>query len=86
MVAQCVEMLPGELVITLEDCHIYMADTESDYTKGHMDKVELQLKRTPFEAPKLWLNPDIKDIDSFTMNDIEIRDYKHHPFIKAGLL
>lgn len=90
MIAQCVDMTPGELVITLEDCHIYMAgineDTTLDYAKGHEHAVKTQLERDPFAAPKLFLNPDIKDIDSFTMDDISIENYQHHPFIKATLL
>lgn len=90
MVAQCVGMIAGELVITLNDCHIYMAgineDKTLDYSKGHLDKVELQLSRPTLELSTLWLNPDITDIDSFTMNDIKIKNYNHHPFIKGDIL
>lgn len=77
MIAQCVDMIPGELVITLNDCHIYAK---------HMKQVRTQLGRNTFKAPKLWLNPEIKDIDSFTMDDIKLIDYKHHEAIKAPLL
>ena len=28
-----------------------------------------------FSLPELWLNPDIKDIDKFTMNDIKLINY-----------
>lgn len=86
MVAQCVNMQPGELVITLEDCHIYLTNSEGDATKGHLDKVDLQLSRDPYPLPTLWLNPDVKDIDMFKMEDIDIKDYVFHPFIKADLL
>jgi thymidylate synthase len=90
MVAQCVDMEPGELVMTLEDCHIYLAaikeNNELDYTEGHEAQVREQMKRQPFTSPILKLNPAIKNIDDFTMNDIEIVDYVHHPAIKASLL
>lgn len=90
MVAQCVDMIPGELVITLEDCHIYRAgyDTSGNpiWGKGHTRAVNKQLSRSPLAAPKLWLNPEIKDIDAFTMDDIKIVGYKSHEKIPAGLL
>lgn len=90
MVAQCVGMLPGELVVTLNDCHIYLADIKTngqlDYEKGHKPQVELQLSRPPYDSPSIKLNPLITNIDDFTMNDIEILNYQHHAFIKGDLL
>lgn len=90
MVAQCTEMLPGELIITLNDCHIYMAGITEDgslnYEKGHLDQVNEQLTRSLYPLPKLWLNPEITDIDSFTMNDIKLLDYQSHPYLKGDLL
>lgn len=89
MVAQCVGMVPGELVITLEDCHIYLAATDKgyvQYSRGHKKQVIEQLSRTPYNAPKLWLNPDITDIDSFTMKDIKLLGYRSHEKIPAEML
>ncbi len=89
MVAQCVDMVPGELVITLEDCHIYLAATDkgyAQYSRGHKKQVVEQLSRNPYKAPKLWLNPDVKDIDSFTMKDIKLIGYKSHEKIPAEML
>lgn len=77
MVAQCTDMIPGELIITLNDCHIY---------SKHLKQVRKQLNRNTYKAPKLWVNPKIKNIDKFTMNDFALIDYKHHDAIKAPLL
>lgn len=89
MIAQCVGMVPGELVITLEDCHVYLAALEGEkknYRRGHGKQVLEQLSHTPLTGPKLLLNPDITDIDSFTMNDIHLVGYHHQGKIPAEML
>jgi thymidylate synthase len=89
MVAQCVDMIPGELVITLEDCHIYLAgikDGKPVWKDGHLRQVNKQLERKPNKAPTLWLNPDIKNIDDFTMDDIKLVGYKSQEKLPAKLL
>ncbi len=77
MVAQVTDLKPHECVLTLDDAHIY---------HEHFDAVKEQLTRKPMKLPKLWLNPDIKDIDKFTMDDIKLVDYEHHPAIKAEMI
>ncbi len=77
MFAQCVGMVPGELVITLNDCHIYSA---------HLKAVRQQLVRDTLPASKLWLNPEVTDIDEFTMDDVKLVGYQHQGRIKAKLL
>jgi thymidylate synthase len=77
MVAQVVGMTPHEFVITLNDAHIY---------HEHFDAVKEQLSREPMPLCKLWLNPEVKDIDKFTMDDIKLVDYKHHDTIKAPMI
>jgi len=77
MVAQVVGLIPGECVLTLNDAHIY---------HEHFDAVNEQLSREPKKLPKLWLNPEIKDINKFTMDDIKLVDYEHHPPIKAKMI
>jgi len=76
MVSQVVGLEPGEFMHTLGDAHIY---------HNHFEQVREQLKRKPYPLPKLWLNPEIKDIDDFEMDDIKLIDYKHHPHIKAEM-
>ena len=76
MVAQVVGLEPWEFVHILGDTHIYL---------NHFDQVKEQMARSPYPLPKLWLNPEVKDIFSFKMEDIKLVDYKYHPPIKAPL-
>lgn len=76
MVAQVTELKPRETIITLNDVHIY---------KNHFEQVKEQLKRAPLPLPKLWLNPNRKNIDDFKMDDVQLIDYKSHPAIKAPM-
>ena len=48
-------------------------------------KAAEQLTRTPGPLPKLWLNPDVRDLDAFELEDVEIRDYVAAPTIKAPI-
>ena len=76
MIAQVCGLKPGDFVHTLGDAHIYL---------DHVPQVHEQLKRDPFLEPKLKLNPDIKQIEDFTMDDIALEEYTCHPPIKAEM-
>jgi thymidylate synthase len=76
MVAQATGLEADEFVHSLGDAHIY---------KNHFDAVNEQLTREPLPFPTLWLNPDVKDIDSFTMDDIKLENYQSHEAIKAPM-
>ena len=76
MMAQVCDLKPGTFVHTLGDAHLY---------NNHLDQARLQISRTPLPLPKLELNPNVKDIDEFTYDDITVVGYEHHPHIKAPI-
>jgi thymidylate synthase len=76
MIAHVCALSVGELVISTGDTHIYL---------DHQDQVREQLERKPMDPPELWLNPEIKNIDDFTMNDIQLVEYHSHGPIKATM-
>ena len=76
MVAQVTNLKPGEFIDTLADSHIY---------HNHFEQVKEQLSRKPFPLPTLWLNPEIRNIDDFKMEDIRLNDYQCHSAIKAPM-
>lgn len=66
MLAQVCDMRVGELVHVIADAHIY---------DRHVPIVKALIERPQYDAPKFWLNPDIKDFYQFTTDDIKITDY-----------
>lgn len=76
MIAQVCGLGVGDFVWTGGDCHIY---------QNHIEQVKLQLTRQPKSLPTLWLNPDIKSIDDFTMDDVILQDYDPMDSIKAEM-
>ena len=76
MIAQVCDLKAGELIISTGDTHIYI---------NHVEQVEEQLTRKPLPLPTLWLNPEVKEIDKFTMQDIALVGYQSHTAIKAEM-
>ena len=66
MLAQVCDMEVGELVHVIADAHIY---------DRHVPIIKELISRTPYPAPKFWLNPEIKDFYQFTRNDVRADDY-----------
>jgi thymidylate synthase len=76
MLAQVCDLKPGEFIHTFGDVHLY---------NNHIEQAKLQLTRQPKPLPKMWINPQVKDIFSFTFDDFKLLDYDPHPHIKAAV-
>ena len=76
MIAQVVDMEPGEFIHSFGDVHLY---------NNHFQQAELQLSRTPFALPQMKINPAVKDIFDFKFEDFELLNYESHPGIKAAV-
>jgi len=74
MVAHVCNLQLGDFVHTFGDAHIYI---------NHFDQVAEQLGRTPKKMPTMTLNPNVKDIFSFKVDDFTLSDYDPYPAIKA---
>ncbi len=74
MIAQVCDLEPGEFIHTFGDVHIY---------NNHLEQVNLQLSRTPYQLPAMKLNPAIKNIFDFKFEDFTLENYQSHPAIKA---
>ena len=69
MFAQVSGLVPGELVHVIADAHIY---------DRHVPVVEELLKREPYPAPKVTLDPSITDFYAFTKGSFTVEGYQYH--------
>lgn len=76
MVAQVCDLEPGEFVWTGGDVHIY---------SNHHDQVQEQLSREPLPLPTMSINPEVKNIFDFKLEDFTLENYQSHPPIKAPI-
>lgn len=74
MIAQVCNLQYGDFVHTFGDAHLYV---------NHLQQADLQLSRQPYPLPTMKINPEVKDIFSFTIDDFELENYQAHPHIKA---
>jgi len=74
MMAQVCNLQIGDFVHSFGDVHLY---------SNHIEQAKLQLQRTPYALPTLTLNPTVKDIFSFKIEDFDLIGYDPHPHIKA---
>lgn len=70
LLAQVCDLNPGLLTVCISNAHIYENQLEGM-------KKQLSRKDKALSAPKLWINPEIKDFYKFTPEDIELIDYNH---------
>ncbi len=76
MIAHVSGLQPGDFIWTGGDTHIYL---------NHIDQVNEQLQREPKAAPTVKLNPNVKSLFDFKLEDIELLNYDPHPAIKAPI-
>ena len=74
MIAQVVDLCPGEFVHTLGDAHIY---------KNHIPQAELQLERLPKKLPQMILDNEVRDIFGFCYESFDIKNYNPDAHIAA---
>lgn len=76
MIAQVTDLVPGELVISLGDAHVY---------SNHVEQVRLQLGREPRDLPTMTLDPSVKSLFDFRFEHFHVDGYDPHPTIKAPI-
>ena len=72
--AQQCDLIPGELIWTGGDCHLYL---------NHLEQADLQLTRTPRPLPRMNINPAVRSIFDYRYEDFALSGYDPHPHIKA---
>lgn len=73
MFAQVSDMEAGELVHVIADAHIY---------DRHIPIVKELIERPVYDAPKVVLNPEVKDFYDFTVDDLLVEDYQAGPQVR----
>lgn len=76
MMAQVTRLEAGEFVHTLGDAHLYL---------NHVEQAREQLSREPLPLPKLVLNPAVRELTDFTLEDVAVIGYTSHPAIKGDV-
>ena len=74
MVAQVCDLQLGDFVHTLGDAHLY---------SNHIEQAKLQLTRDFKPLPTMKINPNVKSIFDFKIEDFTLENYDPHPHIKA---
>lgn len=73
LIAQVTNKEVGEICFNIDNAHIYDL---------HMEPLLEQVKRETYDAPNVWINPDVKSFYDFTIDDIVVSDYKHGEKVK----
>ena len=79
LIAQVTNLKPGKMTWVINNAHIYENQIEGI-------KEQIERMNDAKEAPKLWINPDIKDFFEFDnskeLKDIKLVNYEHCGKIK----
>lgn len=81
LISQVVGLKPGMLYWSAKDAHLYVNEVS-----GIQEQIRRYEELGDFEAPKLWVNPEVTDFFQFDnsreLSDIKLEDYQHHGKIK----
>lgn len=84
LIAQVTGLKPGKIDYSIKDAHIYVNQVD-----GIKEQIERFDTMGDYEAPELWINPEIDDFYKFDNSkdpqDIRVRKYKHMGPIKFPL-
>lgn len=76
MIAQVSGFQPGEFIHFLGDAHLY---------SNHFEQAKEQIQRSPKAFPTMKINPEVKNIDDFKVEDFELIGYNPEAGIKAKI-
>ena len=76
MVAQQVDLQPGEFIWTGGDTHLYV---------NHVDQARTQIERAPLPLPRLAIRRRPASVFDYRFDDFEFVGYQAHPAIKAPI-
>ena len=75
MIAKICNLEPYEFIHFIGNAHIY---------EEHIENLSIQLNRLPYAFPKIELNYK-SNIDDYTLEDINIENYKYHEKINMNM-
>ena len=76
MMAQQTDLVPGDLVWTGGDCHLYA---------NHVTQADEQLARAPLPLPRLAIKRRAPTLFDYRFEDFDLVGYRAHPPIKAPI-
>jgi thymidylate synthase len=76
MIAQVVDLMPGEFVHSFGDVHIY---------SNHIEQVNTLLQRTPRPLPVMKINKTVRSVFDFKYEDFNLTGYDPYPPVKADV-
>jgi thymidylate synthase len=68
MIAQVTGYELGTLTFNIDNVHLY---------ERHLEPLQEQIQREQYNAPELWINPEITNFYDFTIDDFKLINYKH---------
>ncbi|PVU98439.1 hypothetical protein BB559_001576 [Furculomyces boomerangus] len=76
MIAYVTNLKPGKLIYCMGDAHVY---------SDHIEALKVQLKRVPYEFPRLKIREHVERIEDFSYEDFEVEGYKSYKKISMKM-